>query len=118
MKLIYTKLPDSQRLKHRTLATVIAPNQQVKLSKVVDLFAHTFKIAQGQSGNHCGVSLSQGCGRLSILIALSTFITSLIDMRPLVHTYQKFAAGAARHSVAGIGLPAFFAASSQASSAW
>jgi hypothetical protein len=34
------RLPDRQRLEHRALAAIVAPNQQIEPGKVVDLFTH------------------------------------------------------------------------------
>ena len=58
MKFVHAKLPDCQCLEHRALAAVVAPDQQVKLSEVIDLFAYALEIAQDQSSNHPYTPLS------------------------------------------------------------
>ena len=77
MKLIHTKLPDSQCLEHCALAAVIAPNQQVELGEVVGLLAHALEIAQGQSSNHSGAPFMPNVEPLVqlILLTLSSLIT-------------------------------------------
>jgi hypothetical protein len=52
-------------LKHRALPAVVAPDEQVKLCKVVDLFANALEIAEGQSSNHATTAFPKNVGRIS-----------------------------------------------------
>jgi hypothetical protein len=69
MELIHAELPDGQRLQHRALTAVVAPNEQVELGELVGLLVHAFEIAQGQFSDHaCSHILAGTPGTLASLI--------------------------------------------------
>jgi len=89
MKLIHTELPDSQRLKHGALATVVAPDQQIKPCEVIDLFTNALEVAQGQSGNHSGTPLWLAIVTFSGFLLISHHpiqeVVSLCVARPVLN---------------------------------
>ena len=62
VELVDAKLPDRKRLQNRAFATVVAPNKQIELRKLVNLLADAFEIAQCQLSDHVRPPFLQDLG--------------------------------------------------------
>lgn len=56
MKLVDTELPDGERLQDSAFSAVVAPDDQIKAGKVVDLLAYALEVSQCQFFDHLACS--------------------------------------------------------------